>query len=161
MPVYSYKGDKKYQYCSSLTQRWPSRSWWPFDLNYAGHGLLVNVEAHPPEGGQPFGLKSAKTWPLKVRGEEGRGRSDLSRSSSPAGLCWSSADLVKCQPDEPGWSWTQTWVRACIPDYSLNWIARSTVIQRWQRYKCCSWPTGRCPIRSRKLYLSLLPTRQY
>ena len=132
----------------------------------------------------------AKAWPPKVRGEEGRGRSDPSRSSSAAGLCWSSAHLVQCGPDEPSYTWTQTWVQACMPvvslvqyrystgtsrrvgnsirerltlfppevvrhwlshwvyssgitmlDYSLNWTARSSAIQRWQRCQRCSSPS--------------------
>ena len=56
------------QCCSSLTRRWPSRSRAPFGLRYVGHGLLVNVAAHPAE----IGLKSAKAWSLKIRGEVGR-----------------------------------------------------------------------------------------
>ena len=44
------------------------------------------------------------TWskarrPIKV-GIKGRGRSETSRDSNPAGLCCSSAHLVQCEPDE-------------------------------------------------------------
>ena len=67
----------------------------------------------------------------------------MSRSLSPAGLCWtlisamwaaagqswSSTHLVQCELDEPNWTWTQTWVWAWMPDYSLNWIKGSSAIQ--------------------------------
>ena len=59
----------------------------------------------------------------------GRGRLSTSQGSSPAGLCWSSTHLVQCGPDEPSWSWTQIWVQAHMPDYCLNWTARSSAIQ--------------------------------
>ena len=45
----------------------------------------------------------------------GRGMSHPSRSSSPALLCWSSAHLVQCRPDEPSWTWTQIWVQIRMP----------------------------------------------
>ena len=47
-----------------------------------------------------------------------------------AGLCWSSAHLVWCGPDEPSWAWTQIWIQEHMPDYSLNWTAMSRAIQR-------------------------------
>ena len=81
-------------------------------------------------------------------GDLGRGRSGMSRGSSPAGLCWLSAHLVQCGPDEPCWTWTQIWVQVHMPDYCLNWTARSSVIQKWQRCQCCSSPTRRWPSRS-------------
>ena len=54
----------------------------------------------------------------------------------PASLCWSSAHLVQCGPDEPCWTLIQIWIQARMPDYSLNWTARSSAIQRRQR---CQW----------------------
>ena len=50
----------------------------------------------------------------------GKGRSGTSRGSSPAGLCWSSTHFVQYGLDEPSWSWTQIWVQARMPDYSLK-----------------------------------------
>ena len=113
-----------FQCCSSLTQRWPSRT----------QGLL--------------GLKSAKAWPLKVWREVGRGRSDSNRNSSPVGFSWSSVHFVQCGPDERSWTWTQIWVQARMPKYSLNWTARPSAIQGWQRCLWCSPPTRRWPSRS-------------
>ena len=72
------------------------------------------------------------------------------------GLCWSSAHLVQCEPDEPSWTWTQIWAQACMPDYSLNWTARFSVIQEWQRCQWCSSLTRRWPSRSRDLSASSL-----
>ena len=37
--------------------------------------------------------------------------------------------LVQCGPKKPSWIWTQTWVQAQMPDYSLNWTKRSSAIQ--------------------------------
>ena len=48
---------------------------------------------------------------------------------------------VQCGPDEPSWTWTQIWVQARMPDYSLNWTARSSAIQGWQWCQRCSSPT--------------------
>ena len=76
-------------------------------------------------------------WPegrLKVGIVEGKGSLGMSRESNPAGLCQSSAHLVQCEPDEPSWTWTQTWVQAQMPDYSLNWTTRSSAILAGQ------WP---------------------
>ena len=42
-------------------------------------------------------------------------------------LCWSSAHFVH------SWTWTQIWIQAHMPDYSLNWTARSSAIQGWQK----------------------------
>ena len=75
-------------------------------------------------------------------------RLGTSRGLSPAGLCWSSASLVQCGSDEPSLTWTQIWVQACMPDYSLNWTARSRAIQGWQKCQWCSLPTQRCPSQS-------------
>ena len=52
---------------------------------------------------------------------------------------------MQCGSDEPSWSWTQIWVQARMPDYSLNWIAKSSAMQRCQ---CCSSPTRKRPSRS-------------
>ena len=38
---------------------------------------------------------------LTVVGIYGKGRSEPSQGTSPAGLCWSSAHLVQCGSDEP------------------------------------------------------------
>ena len=54
----------------------------------------------------------------------------LKWGSNPAGLCWLSTRLVQCGPDEPSWSWTQIWVQARMPAYSLNWTARSQCYTR-------------------------------
>ena len=76
----------------------------------------------------------------------GKGEAQVtSRCSSPAELCWSSAYLVQCGPDEPSWTWTQIWVQAWMPDYSLNWTARSSAIQG---VKGRSSPTRRWTSRS-------------
>ena len=64
----------------------------------------------------------------------GKGRSGSSRNSSPAGLYWSSAHLVQCEPDELCRTWLQTWVQARMPDDPLNRTKRSSVIQCCQRY---------------------------
>ena len=45
-------------------------------------------------------------------------------------LCWSSINLVQCGPDEPSWTWTQIWVQAHMPDYSLNWTMGSSAITK-------------------------------
>ena len=42
--------------------------------------------------------RSKARRPIKV-GIKGRGRSGTSRDSNPAGLCYSSAHLVQCEPD--------------------------------------------------------------
>ena len=62
---------------------------------------------------------------------------------------------MQCGPDEPSWTWTQIWVQAHMPDYSLNWTARSSAIQKWQRCQCCRWPS-----RSREHWLSGTDARQ-
>ena len=85
-----------------------------------------------------------------IVGVMGRERSGTSRGSSPAGLCCSSAHFIQCGPDEPSWTWTQIWVQPRMPDYSLNWKARSSAIQGWQRCQWCSPPTRRWPSRSRR-----------
>ena len=70
-------------------------------------------------------------WPegwLKVwfRGGEGQTWTDAWTLLDFAGH---QAYLVQCGPDEPNWTWTQIWVQGCMPDYSLNWTARSSAIQ--------------------------------
>ena len=50
--------------------------------------------------------------------------------------------------DEPRWSWAQIWVQARMPDYSLNWTARSSALQGGKRCPCCSSPNQRWPSRS-------------
>ena len=109
---------------------------------------LTHQKVAQPKPGV-FDVKSAKAWPLKVRGEESRGRSDPSWNSSSAGLCRISAHLVQCGPDKRRCPWTQIWVKACMPDYSLNWTAKSSAIQEWQRCQCCSSSTRRWPCRIR------------
>ena len=59
----------------------------------------------------------------------GEGRLGRSWGLSPARLCWSSAHLVQCGSDEPSLTWTQIWVWARMPDYSLNWTARFSANQ--------------------------------
>ena len=68
-----------------------------------------------------------------------------------------SAHFVQWWPDEPGWTWTQIWIQARMPDYSFNWTARSSAIQSWQRCQCCSSPTWRWPSWSLGLLASSLP----
>ena len=80
----------------------------------------------------------------------GRGRLGTSWVSSSAWLCWSSTHLVQCGLDEPNWAWTQIWVQARMPNYSLNWTARSSVIQAWQKCQWYSSPTRRWPNQSRE-----------
>ena len=64
----------------------------------------------------------------------------MSLSPSPVGLGCSSAHFVQCGPAEPNWTWTQIWAHARMPDYSLNWTARSSTIQGWQRCQWCNYP---------------------
>ena len=45
---------------------------------------------------------------------------------------------MQCEPDEPSWTWTQIWVQSRVSDYNLNWTARFTAIQEWQRCQWCS-----------------------
>ena len=90
------------------------------------------------------------TWGSIIVGIKGRGRSGTSQGSSLAGLCWSSAHLVQCAPDEPSWSWTQISVQACMPDYSLNWTVRSSTIQGGKRCQYCSSFTWRWLSRSQR-----------
>ena len=69
-------------------------------------------------------------------------------NSNPGKLCCSSTHLVQCGPDEPSWSWTQIWVQARTPAYSLNWTARSSAVQGGQRCQYCCLSTRRGPSRS-------------
>ena len=43
--------------------------------------------------------------------------------------CWCSANLLQYETDEVSWSWAQICVQERMPDYSLNWTARSSAIQ--------------------------------
>ena len=65
-------------------------------------------------------LPTDRSWNIIIVVFYGRGRSGTSRGLSPAGLCWSSSHFELCAPDEPSWTWTQTWVQAWMPDYRLN-----------------------------------------
>ena len=100
-------------------------------------------------------LPPDRTWhkvndpKVDYSGDLGEGMSGMSQGSSPAWLCCSSAHLVQCKPDEPSWTWTQIWIQARLPDYSLNWTARSSAIQGRQRYQWCNSPTWRWPSQSR------------
>ena len=74
-------------------------------------------------------------------------RQDLTQGQWPEG--WiivgiRGVSLVHLKPDEPNM------VLAWMPDYSLNWTARSSAIQRWQRCQCCSLLTWKWPNRSRE-----------
>ena len=68
-----------------------------------------------------LGLPPDRTWPEETTknssGDERRSGSN--RDSKLAGLCWSSVHLDQCEPDEPSWSWSHTWVQTRMPDYSL------------------------------------------
>ena len=68
----------------------------PFVFKSAGHRLLVNVAARPPEGGSSLPNQDHLKLEERKVGPEPR----LERLSA-AGLCWSSAHLVQCGPDEP------------------------------------------------------------
>ena len=37
--------------------------------------------------------------------------------------------LEQCEPDEPRWTWTQICVQARMPDYTVNWTAKSSFIK--------------------------------
>ena len=52
---------------------------------------------------------------------------------------------VQCRPDEPSWTWTKICVQARMPDYNLNWTARSSALQGLQRCLWYSQPTQRWP----------------
>ena len=69
---------------------------------------------------------------------EGKVRS-TSRGLSPAWLCWSSTHLVQCGANETYWTWTQVWVQARMPEYSLNWTTGSSAIQGGQRRQWKLW----------------------
>ena len=54
-------------------------------------------------------------------------------------------DPLQCGSAEPSWTRTQIWVQVRMPDYSLNWTARSSAIQtrsvqaaKWARTRSCS-----------------------
>ena len=81
----------------------------------------------------------------------------MSRGMSPAGLCWSSTLLVLCGPDEPSWTWTQIWVQARMPDYSLNWIARCCAIQGVKAVNDAAHPAEGGPAETKALTASSLP----
>ena len=84
---------------------------------------------------------------LKVGLKWGLGEGKV-RHKSRFKPCWSLTHLVQCGPDEPSWTWTQIWVQAGMPDYSLNWTMKSSVIQGWQKCLWCSLPTWRWPSQS-------------
>ena len=67
-------------------------------------------------------LRSGRIW------HKGEGKVGHEPRLEP---CWTM--LLQCEPDEPCRIWTQTWVQAQIPDYSLNWTKRSSAIQ------FCEW----------------------
>ena len=85
-----------------------------------------------------------------IEGVYEREKSNMSRGSSLAWLCWSSTHLVQCEPDEPSWTWTQIWVQARMPDHGLNWTALSSAIQGWQRCQLYWSLTWRRPSLSRR-----------
>ena len=62
---------------------------------------------------------------------------------------WSSTHLVQCGSVGPSWTWTQIWVQAHMPYYSLNWTARSSAIHGWQSCQWCSSSTRKRPSRNR------------
>ena len=110
----------------------------------------VNAAARSPESGSAeVGGILASSLPRhdhlnlgERRVEEGR-----TRAEARALLVFTGhRSTVQCGPDEPDWSWIQIWVQARMPDYSLNWTARTSAIQRWQRCQRCSSPTRRRPI---------------
>ena len=87
---------------------------------------LLQAEAPPPL----FVTASHQTWLDTQSMSKGRfiletGMLGSCRGSNPAGLCWSSAHSVQCEPDELCWRWTQTWAQARMPDNSLNWTNKS------------------------------------
>ena len=85
--------------------------------------------------------RSKARRPIKV-GIKGRGRSGTSRDSNPAGLCCSSAHLVKCERDE-GSSFTKN-PNVGPGKYAslrLKLDARSSAIHGLQRRQNCSTPT--------------------
>ena len=90
-------------------------------MNSSLTSLIFVSDSHQTE----LDTRSMTQRSIIVGGLE-RGRSGTSQDSTPAGLCWSSTHLVQCGPDEPSWTWTQ----ARMPDYSLNWTARSSGINR-------------------------------
>ena len=83
-----------------------------------------------------------------IMGIYGRRMLGMSRGSSPAWLCWSSAQSVQCWPYGPRWTWIQTWVQSRMSEYSLNWTTRSSAIQGRQRSQSYSSPTRRWPSRT-------------
>ena len=139
------------------TQRWPSRSWEPFSLKSAFSGqcpLGSKLTAYQYRRPRNWGficlcLPPDRTW-HKVNDPKVDHSGDLEKGkvvqvpgSSPAGVCWSSVHLVQFGSDEPSSSWTQIWVQGRMPDYSLNWTARSSAIKGWQRCHWCSLPIRR------------------
>ena len=65
--------------------------------------------------------------------------------------CWTIlviGSLCAMWNDDPCWTWTQMWVQARMPDYSLNWTKRSSVIlclsMTSSPIRICSWPWNRC-----------------
>ena len=79
---------------------------------------------------------------VDYNGDLGEGKVEHEPSLDP---CCSSAHLVQCGLDEPSWTWAQIWVQIHMPDFSLNWTAKSSAIQGWQRCLWCSSTTRRWP----------------
>ena len=140
--------------------------WWERKPHLVGRGIDPTSPLGSSEPDRRFDICLSPTrldlkqsqWPegrfiVGLREEGGKRRGGTSQGSSPVGLCWSSAHLVQCKPDEPNWTWTQTWVRARLLDYSLNWpgcpmlvkdvIAHPKVAQPNPgaiRPRICPWP---------------------
>ena len=84
-------------------------------------------------------------WPegrlnVGIRGGEGQTQAETRTLL----VCAAHRPTFHCGPNE------SSWVQTCMPAYSLNWIARSSVIQGGQRYQCCSSPTQRWPSRNQR-----------
>ena len=61
-------------------------------------------------------------------------KSGTSQGSNPACLCWSSAHLVQCEPDEPSRTWTHliyTVSPTRMPDYAIQCYQCSLPSQSW------------------------------
>ena len=104
--------------------------------------LTLKCSAEPKPSGICHYLPPDRTgarsvnWRSVYSRSWGKERLGLSRDLNPIGRCWLSAHLVQCKPDETCRTWTQTWVQARMPDYSLNSAKRSSAIQCCQRHHC-------------------------
>ena len=116
-------------------RRWPSRNQESFGLESF---LDLDHRSEPKPCWRVdicIYLPPDRTWhkvndpKVDYSGGWGKRRSGTNPGSSPAGLCWSSAHLMKWEPDELCWTWTQIWVRVRMPDYSLNLTRKSSAIQ--------------------------------